>query len=305
MIDFKTPEPSDRSWVNDCLERAKERGCEYNFINLVAWQQEYKQVCAQVDGFFVERLCGSLGGSYLFPVGGTDLEGVVGKLTEDANAQGQPLRLICVTPDHIKELEARFPGEFEYTTDRFGFDYLYEIDRLADLNGKKLHAKRNHINSFQQEYPDWTFELITPENLPECMEMDEQWYRLNRGYDGDETLGAEGIALRTAMQHYYELGLDGGLLRAGGRVVAFTVGSAMFGDTYDVHFEKAFSDVRGAYAMINREFVRWIREHYPQVRYINREDDMGVEGLRKAKESYYPDLMVEKHSAIRKSEGLK
>ena len=107
------------------------------------------------------------------------------------------------------------------------------------------------------------------------------------------------------MAHYEQMGLDGLLLRAGGKVVAFTMGEQMGAeDTYDVHFEKAFAEVPGAYPMINREFARWVQEHYPEVRYLNREDDMGVEGLRQAKKSYYPDLLLEKYSAVLKKEIL-
>ena len=85
-----------------------------------------------------------------------------------------------------------------------------------------------------------------------------------------------------------------------GEVVAFTIGDRLSADTYDVHFEKAYGELQGAYAMINREFARWVRQRHPEVKYLNREDDMGVEGLRKAKESYYPDLMVEKYAAVMK-----
>ena len=106
------------------------------------------------------------------------------------------------------------------------------------------------------------------------------------------------MALRLALAHYDELGLEGGLIRVYGEVVAFTIGDILSSDTYDVHFEKAYGERQGAYAAINQQFARWVREHHPQVRYLNREDDMGVEGLRKAKESYYPDRMVEKHSAV-------
>ena len=151
---------------------------------------------------------------------------------------------------------------------------------------------------FLEEHPDWTFEPITAANLTECMAMDEQWYQENLGYDGDETLREDGVALRKCMAHYDRMGLEGCLLRAAGRVVAFTMGELMGDPTvYDVHFEKAFAEVQGAYPMVNREFARWVHERHPEVRYLNREDDMGVEGLRKAKESYYPDLMVEKYSA--------
>ena len=138
--------------------------------------------------------------------------------------------------------------------------------------------------------------------------MDKEWYRRSLQREGDaeeRDLGDEGIALRTAMEHYEELGLEGGLIRVYGEVVAFTIGDRLSADTYDVHFEKAYGELQGAYAMINREFARWVRARHPEIRYLNREDDMGVEGLRKAKQSYYPDLMVEKHTAVMKSRFLK
>ena len=130
--------------------------------------------------------------------------------------------------------------------------------------------------------------------------MDKEWYRrsmVREGLAEERDLGDEGRALRLSMEHYHALGLEGGLIRVYGEVVAFTMGDLLSSDTYDVHFEKAYGELQGAYAMINREFARRVRQRHPQVRYLNREDDMGVEGLRKAKESYYPDLMVEKYSA--------
>ena len=188
---------------------------------------------------------------------------------------------------------------------------LIEVYNLDANNDKKLIAtktaefiaKRNHINRFVENNPTWTYEEITPATLPECLEMDKEWYRRSLQREGDaeeRDLGDEGIALRTAMEHYEELGLEGGLIRVYGEVVAFTIGDRLSADTYDVHFEKAYGELQGAYAMINREFARWVRARHPEIRYLNREDDMGVEGLRKAKQSYYPDLMVEKHTAVMK-----
>ena len=103
--------------------------------------------------------------------------------------------------------------------------------------------------------------------------------------------------LRLAKTYQQELGLEGLLLRADGKPVAFTAGKSLGGDTYDVFFEKAHSEIQGAYPMINREFARWIRKNHPEIRYLNREDDMGEENLRKAKLSYHPDLLLEKYVA--------
>ena len=305
MIDFHPPRLEEKPWVDELLRRADYRGCDYNFTNLFVWSRAYHQEIARVDDFLVTHVCGRMGCSFMFPAGGGDLASVIRKLEEEAAGRGEPLRLVCLTPRQMAELEEFFPGQFTFTADRDGYDYLYEIDRLADLGGKRLHAKRNHINRFMENNPSWTYEEITPESLGECLAMDKEWYRRSLAREGEaeeRDLGDEGVALRQAMEHYQALGLEGGPIRVYGEVVAFTMGDLLNSDTYDVHFEKAYGELQGAYAMINREFARWVRGRHPNVRYLNREDDMGVEGLRKAKESYYPDQMVEKHTAMWKRE---
>ena len=305
MIDFHPPRLEEKPWVDELLRRADYRGCDYNFTNLFVWSRAYHQEIARVDDFLVTHVCGRMGCSFMFPAGGGDLASVIRKLEEEAAGRGEPLRLVCLTPRQMAELEEFFPGQFTFTADRDGYDYLYEIDRLADLGGKRLHAKRNHINRFMENNPSWTYEEITPESLGECLAMDKEWYRRSLAREGEaeeRDLGDEGVALRQAMEHYQALGLERGLIRVYGEVVAFTMGDLLNSDTYDVHFEKAYGELQGAYAMINREFARWVRGRHPNVRYLNREDDMGVEGLRKAKESYYPDQMVEKHTAMWKRE---
>ena len=303
MIEFKTPAPADKTWVGGLLARGNYRGCDYNFTNIFVWKKTYQVEIAQSGGFLLTHLCGRMGCSYLYPAGAGDVAAAIEALRADAARRGQPLRLVCLTRRQMAELEEFFPGQFDYVADRDGYDYLYEIDRLADLGGKKLHAKRNHINRFIENNPTWVFEEITPDSLSECLEMDREWYRrsLQQEEEPEERdLGDEGIALRTAMEHYHDLGLEGGLIRVYGEVVAFTMGDMLSADTYDVHFEKAYGELQGAYAMINREFARWVRQRHSEVKYLNREDDLGVEGLRKAKLSYYPDLMVEKYAAIMK-----
>lgn len=302
MIDFREIQLSDKPWVDELLRRSDYRGCEYNFTNLYTWKDAYRHTIARVDDFLLVHLCGGAGCSYLYPAGGGDVAAVISLLGREAAERGEPLRLVCLTEEQTGELESLFPGKFDFIPDRDGYDYLYEIDRLADLGGKRLHNKRNHINRFEENNPDWTFEVITPASLPECLAMDREWYRRSLLREGaqseEEDLGNEGHALRLAMDHFDALGLEGGLIRVYGEVVAFTMGDALSSDTFDLHFEKAYGELQGAYAIINREFARWVRAHHSEIRYLNREDDMGVEGLRKAKESYYPDLMVEKHAAV-------
>lgn len=141
---------------------------------------------------------------------------------------------------------------------------------------------------------------MTAADLTECMELNDRWDAAGRVREGEEE--AEDIfnekkGILLAFRHFDELGLEGGVLRVDGKVVAFTMANRLTADTFDVHFEKAFGEMQGDYAVINREFARQIRRQHPEVKYLNREDDMGLEGLRKAKLSYYPDLLLVKHTA--------
>ena len=304
MIAFRDPEIGDRQWVEERFRASGNQGCEYSFSTLFLWSGAYQQQVAPMDGFVLERLRGKLGAGYLFPAGSGPLEPVLSALEKDAAERGEPCRFFCVTPEQAERLEQLRPGQYAFQSDRDGWDYLYALDRLAGLGGKKLHGKRNHIRRFEESHPDWQVEQITMDNLAECAEMDLEWNRRYRSLDaaGEEaearTRLDERHAMSKAFARYEALGLAGILLRVEGRVIAFTMGSSIGADTFDIHFEKAYSDIQGAYPMINREFARWIRDHFPQVRWLNRENDMGMEGLRKAKESYYPDRMVEKFSAV-------
>lgn len=302
MIQFHYATIQDKPWIDQLLRNSGEQGCEYTFTNLFAWSDLYQLQVAEVEGCLTCFMTGVIGPCYLYPVGG-DSRAAVLALRKDAAERGEPFRLACLSSQRRAELEGWFPGCFVFDEDRPGFDYLYDIERLSTLTGKKLHGKRNHINKFVSEHPEWSVEPITPDNLAQCLDMNERWHQENAQEDDTATFEEDGVALKKCMAHYPQMGLDGLLLRSEGRVLAFTMGELMGADdTYDVHFEKAFADVPGAYPLINREFARWVQQRYPQVRYLNREDDMGVEGLRQAKKSYYPDLLLEKYSAVLQKE---
>jgi hypothetical protein len=163
------------------------------------------------------------------------------------------------------------------------------IERIGDA-GKKLHGKRNHINKFKQLYPDWSYESLSDENVEECFQMALKW-RNSNGCNDDPEKNAEMCVSLNSLRLYKELGFKGGVLRNGEKIVAFTVGEELCKDTFVVHIEKAFADVQGAYPMINQQFVEHECMDYT---YVNREDDAGEEGLRKAKLSYRPAFLEEK-----------
>ena len=133
MIEFHAPTPADKAWVDELLARGNYRGCDYNFTNLYVWSRAYNQRIARVDDFLVTHVCGRLGCSYMYPAGSGDIAAVIRALEADAAEKGEPLRLVCLTPRQMAELEEFFPGRFAYTADRDGYDYLYEVERLASM----------------------------------------------------------------------------------------------------------------------------------------------------------------------------
>lgn len=288
-IQWKMIALSDKELIEGFYRQEKLRNCEATFANNYLWAPHYEIRYAVVEGMLV-FLSDEASFSVSFPVGAGDLRKTVDTLLAYFSEKGKPFKMHLVSPAQFEKLEALYPGRFQVAYDRDLADYVYESERLLTLSGKKLHAKRNHINKFKETYPDWQYESITEENTGECLEMAQAWRVLN-GCDEDENKHAEFCVTLNALRLRRELGLKGGLLRADGRVVAFTLGEAVGDDTFVVHIEKAYADVQGAYPMINQQFVAHEGAAY---RYINREEDTGAEGLRKAKLSYYPDRMLEK-----------
>lgn len=304
---FRAPRIQDRAWVQSLLDSDPVPLCDYNFSSLFCWSSAYRQDIARWKDRLLVRVVGSLGPGYLWPVGQGAVSDALAVLAQDAVSQGQPPRFYCLTGPMIQELEALCPSRFYVEPARNAFDYVYGVEQLADLPGKKLHAKRNHIHRFEERYPDWTFARLTPDLLPECREMEEQWFRqaLERQDEAESrTLPMERSALSLALEHFSALGLDGGLIRAGGEVIAFTMGTRLTSAVFDVQYERARAEIQGAYAIINREFARLIRDTYPAVQWVDREDDMGQPGLRKAKLSYSPARLEEKFTAVCPSAAL-
>ena len=192
-----------------------------------------------------------------------------------------------------------YPGRFCFAEDRDCFDYIYSIEKLSTFSGKKLHGKRNFCNRFEKEH-SWEFRRLTPELMPWCMGMLGAW---QGSYEAPpEGLDDEHAAIVRGFMRWRELGLEGGVLFADGKIAGFTVGEVISSDTFDVHFEKAFASMPGAYPMVCREFSRQIMADHPEIVYLNREDDMGHENLRSAKQEYYPEFLLTKYTAREKKD---
>ncbi|MDO4323776.1 MAG: phosphatidylglycerol lysyltransferase domain-containing protein [Lachnospiraceae bacterium] len=288
-IEFKRPELEDRERINQYFRMNRNRSCEYTFANLYLWSRHYKVQYAIVEDMLVFYYTEY--GYFTFPQGDSaNLKKVLELLMDWTREQGREFHLINVNAEQFLQLEKLYPGKFMVEYNRDAADYVYETERLIALSGKKYHGKKNHINKFQKTYPDWTYEKITPGNVEECFQMALSWRREN-GCEEDENKNAEMCVTLNSLRLMEELELTGGMIRAGGKVVAFSIGEPVCDDTMVVHIEKAYAEVQGAYPMINQQFLLHEASEY---KYVNREEDLGEPGLRRAKESYHPVFLLEK-----------
>ena len=301
MIPFRIPQAHDACWVRPLLEAEGLALCNYSFPVLFCWQDTYGFRYAPMGRRLLVQMKSSLGHSYLWPAGEGDPRPALEALAAHAHGEGEPLRLIALTQYHKNWLEDCCPGRFCFVEARDGFDYLYAVDRLADLPGKKLHAKRNHIHRLDEAYPGWTWSWLTRADVEPCRQMDRLWLQQARQREevqGLSTLDGENRALDLALTHWQEVGLEGVVLRWQDQILGFSLGAPLTETIFDVHFERARADIQGAYPAVNRSFAQAVRQKYPHIRYLDREDDMGLPGLRKAKLSYRPDYLQVNFSAV-------
>ena len=299
MIDFKPLTLSQKEEYEKFLEGCPERGCEYNFSNLIIWGRQKLAFHEGNLAFFSQFNRRSV---YPFPLG-NNLKPTLDAIIHDAKMRGIPCRLTSLNQDECALLEKLYPGMFRYHFDRDGFDYVYSIDDLATLAGRKYQRKRNHFNRFRQAHPDYRVEPITDENTPQVSALLDTWYAQRLAADPHADFHMERSALKKALQYRKELGMEGLVLIDGDALLAMTLGSPLSKQTFDVQFEKALEEADGAYPAINCEFARYLKEKYPQLQWLNREEDMGLEGLHKAKLSYNPDHFVEKNWACLLEDG--
>lgn len=300
MISFKDIEPGDKVLITSFTRSCPYRNCDLSFSNLCSWRFLYDTQFAVWEGFLLMKFRAAGRLAYMMPVGNGDLKKVMEALMEDARRQGEPLCLLGISEEVCGELERLMPDRFRFTADRDYADYLYLRSELATLAGKKFQPKRNHINKFRKTYQDYEYTPITPDRIRECLDLEAEWCKVNN-CNQQEGTGNERRALVYALHHFEELGLTGGILHVEGRIAAFTFGMPINQDTFGIHVEKADTRIEGAYAMINYEFANHIPEQYT---YLNREEDLGIEGLRKAKLSYQPAIILEKYCACLKEEPL-
>lgn len=286
---------SDKQLVQSRVFATDCRNCDLNFMNLVSWRFLYDTEVADCCGWLLFRFKANGHLAYLPPIGEGDIAKMVKMLLDDADKQGHPFLMLGACENMLARIHAAMPGHFHATADRGYADYIYLREKLATLAGKKLQPKRNFANRFTNRYPNYTTQPITREIIPQCIALEEKW--ASQKTNGNEAelhaYEAERRSLLTAFDNWEALDGRGLVLCVGHEIVAFTYGAPVNHDTFDVCVEKADTSYEGAFAFINREFARSIPEQYI---FLNREEDLNIDGLRKAKLSYHPETILQKYT---------
>lgn len=286
MLEFKEISLEDKPRLEKILKNSKDVSCENTFVNLFVWQGAYNNKIAFKNGnLFIKYGRGSEE-NYRLPVGGNLEEG----LREILNHCGgkYPTFWNPITED-FSRLPKWFLDRYHIIPSRDSFDYIYLQKDLAELSGKKYHAKRNHISAFSKKY-DWHYEDITEENIQKVRICAEKWYNENSDrLDKYALVERDGVL--KVLQNMDYLKVSGGAIFVKDEAVAFTLGTPINDRVFDIFAEKALPEFAEGYAVINNRFAKQLSGY----KYINREDDMGLEGLRRAKLSYKPAVILEKY----------
>jgi uncharacterized protein len=294
MTDFKQIELADKKVFDDFFAEDPPRTSELTFTNLFMWRYRYQPVWSARDDCLLIILRPVDQAPFgLPPVGPGNKEDALLRLSQKLQEVTPEPKISRVGKDFVDSYVDS--DHYEIIYDRDNSDYVYLAENLIKLPGNKFHKKKNHVNRFTKNH-DYEYQSLDDDLAKSFLELQETWCEL-RDCDENPALLHEDYAIYEALCHYRELGFKGGAISIDSKVEAFALGELLNPETAVIHIEKANPDVPGMYAAINQLFCE---KEWSGVKYINREQDLGVENLRKAKESYYPDHMVEKYTLIHK-----
>lgn len=289
MLDFKTPVKEDLAYLRGVCESFGTMGCDFNASNIFIWRNRYNiKICFYDNFLILAYFKDNAPWGYCFPLGNGDPSGALAEIFRDAKQRGIKPEFVMLT-DAQKQRLVEITG-FEYSFEELtgDEDYIYTNYDLCMLPGKKYHAKRNHISKFDRTYPKWKFALLSDSNFSDALLVARKWCENN---DINPFENEEYKAISETLENYSLLKMHGGVLYVDEQPVAMTLGSRINLTTFDICFEKALTEYDGVYAKINNEFAKTLIGF----EFINREEDMGIESLRKAKLSYHPAAILKRY----------
>ena len=298
MLEWSIPEAEDEDWINSCIAVSGTMASDASFANIYLLRNKYSTKISRYKDFIIRKYSGKGARcGYTFPLGKGDVAKALTEIEKDAKECGERLQFAFVTEEQKEVLENAMPARFCYSSDAGDSDYIYLRSELASLSGKAFHKKKNHFSKFVRTYPDYKYYEIGACNIYDAQKVADAWY-YEHLQDEDASQLAEYKAIKEALENFEELGLIGGIIYVNDSPCAMTIASKINENTVDVHFEKAVGEyaLNGGYAAINKLFS----EKLDGVTWLNREEDIGIEGLRKAKLSYRPKIMLKKYSAVEK-----
>lgn len=298
MLEWSIPEAEDEEWINSCIAVSGTMASDASFANIYLLRNKYSTKISRYKDFIIRKYSGKGARcGYTFPLGKGDVAKALAEIEKDAKECGERLQFAFVTEEQKEVLENAMPARFCYSSDAGDSDYIYLRSELASLSGKAFHKKKNHFSKFVRTYPDYKYYEIGACNIYDAQKVADAWY-YEHLQDEDASQLAEYKAIKEALDNFEELGLIGGIIYVNDSPCAMTIASKINENTVDVHFEKAVGEyaLNGGYAAINKLFS----EKLDGVTWLNREEDIGIEGLRKAKLSYRPKIMLKKYSAVEK-----
>ncbi len=284
---FENKEEADRF-----LSRKNSKNSEFTFTNMFMWRKSYDMKYAVINDMFCVFPKHANGPrSATFPIGDGDIKPVIDEILRYFAEIGETPLIRIYDDEAAARLLAAYPDKFVLTEDVPGFDYVYRVQDLINLSGKKYHSKKNHVNRFMTMY-DWEYAKMTPADRGECKRLYEEWFE-NKSSE-IEGLEEEREAVFELLDNWERLDIVGGCIRVDGRIIAFSFGEKLCDNMVVIHLEHADTEYRGAFAAMNKLFLE---NEWSEFEFVNREEDMGLPGLRTAKESYRPCERVKKYVA--------
>lgn len=295
MINFKTIKRSEIKSFKKYRDSFNTMGCDVNMLNAYIWRNRFVLKYEIYNATLIRAYFNDDGilWGYCMPTG-RDIAGALEQIMLDAQERKISPMFVILTEGQRALLETIYPSKFEYIRTPDEQDYIYLTKDLVMLAGKKYHSKRNHIARFYRTYDDTRFETLDSSNASDALEVVKLWYKennLNFATYGEYEVIKEAIEMRE------EFDMQGAVLYVDQKPVAMTLGSEISDKVFDIYFEKALREYDGVYAVINNEFAKTLTKY----EYINREEDMGIEGLRKAKMSYNPCIILDRYNAVLKN----
>ncbi|MBM7870759.1 hypothetical protein JOC70_002253 [Clostridium pascui] len=291
MLEFKPLTLDDKDLFEKYIKPYNFSTCEYSFLSLFLWRKGCEIHYSIInDVLIIKKVDFNHSSHFMQPLGYKmkDLKEIVDTLIEYKKENNMDYLFKDAELNFINDLKEVYGDSLEILEDRDGADYIYLREDLVKLSGKKYHAKKNHYNAFVKKY-NYKAVPITEDIVDDCLMAGREWCNKNdcKGYVLYELFG-----IKDLLKNIAKINFVGMAVYVDDKISAFTIGEVVNENTAIIHIEKADADVRGLYAFVNRHFLE---EYLPSVTYVNREQDLGIEGLRKAKLSYNPVELVMKY----------